>query len=304
MKKLFLFSLLTTAFLLSCEVYPQDDYEEFYVVESYMIANRQLPQVRLSTTNEALEFYEFEDVAVNNAQIEIRLLETGPESDVETSFGYIRSESGIYTPGQNHQVLPERTYEVYITINGTDDIISANTTIPGSFEILAGVRDSVVYQSSEQLEITLSESEYPGRQNIFVFNALSQFPEIENLTPLYASFFEDTDNPQEDLRLLSNNSSGIINAANFEGNPDGSVTISYPWIGIAFYEENKIVANTLDDNVYDFVRSQQVQLGGSTLSPGEIQNAIYHVEGGIGVFGSLASDTVDTFIKRNPALSN
>jgi hypothetical protein len=67
---------------------------------------------------------------------------------------------------------------------------------------------------------------------------------------------------------------------------------------VAFYEDNLIVANTIDDNVYDFIRSQETQLGGSTLSPGEIQNVIYNIEGGIGVFGALASDTVQVYIKR------
>ncbi len=121
---------------------------------------------------------------------------------------------------------------------------------------------------------------------------------VENLTPFYAQLLEDSDTPEEDLFLFSNNSSGILNEGNFEPNDDGSITIQYPWVGIAFFGENQIVANTIDDNVYDFVRSQQVQLGGSTLSPGEIQNVIYHIDGGIGVFGSLASDTVKTTVRR------
>ena len=300
MKKLTLFALSITAIIASCDVYPQDEYEEYYVVESYLVANRELPQVRLSVTVPANEFYNFEDAAINDAIVEVRLLETGPESAVEESFTFSNSDPGIYQPDQDHAVLPERTYQLYISFPGSDDIITAHTIIPGSFEILSGVAESVVYQSSEQLEITLSESSYPGRQNIFVFNAISFEPDAEDLTPLYSDLFRDSDDPEEDLMLLSNNSSGIINEANFDVNPDGTVTIKYPWIGIAFYGLNNIVANTLDDNVYDFVRSQQVQLGGSTLSPGEIQNVIYHVEGGIGVFGSLASDTVTTNVERNP----
>lgn len=302
MKKLTLLALSISALIASCDVYPQDDYEEYYVVESYLVANRQLPQVRLSTTVPANQFYDFEEAAINDAIVEVRLLETGPESNVEQSFTYSISDPGIYQADQNHAVLPERTYQLHISFPGSDDVITAYTIIPGSFEILGGVAESVVYQSSEQLEITLSESSYPGRQNIFVFNAISFEPDAEDLTPLYADFFRESDNPEEDLILFSNNSSGIINEGNFENNPDGSVTIKYPWIGIAFYGVNDIVANTLDDNVYDFVRSQQVQLGGSTLSPGEIQNVIYHVQGGIGIFGSLASDTVTTNVERNPNL--
>lgn len=303
MKKLLLIAITTTAFIASCEMYPQDEYEEYYVVEAYLVANRQLPEVRLSTTVPADAFYSFEEASVNNANIEVRLLETGPESSISQSFTYSNTAPGVYTSDQQHAVFPARTYQLHISFDSSEDIVTAHTVVPDTFRILEGVRDTIVYQSSEQLEVTLSESSYPGRQNVFVFNALSQDPVPENLTPLYADFYEDSDQPEEDLNIFSNNSSGLINEGNFEVNPDGTFTINFPWIGIAFYEENLIVANTMDDNIYDFVRSQQVQLGGSTLSPGEIQNVIYHVNGGIGVFGALASDTVATFVKRNPALN-
>ncbi len=54
-------------------------------------------------------------------------------------------------------------------------------------------------------------------------------------------------------------------------------------------------------NMYDFYRSRDIQGGGSTLSPGEFQNVIYNIDGGIGVFGSMASDTVlVTVLKGQP----
>ncbi|MDR9416607.1 MAG: DUF4249 family protein, partial [Gracilimonas sp.] len=264
MKKLLFTFFGLCAFLVSCDLYPQDEYEEYYVVESYMKANNPLPVVRLSTTAPATERYLFEDFAVQSANVEIRLLEDGPGSLIEQQFQYESDQPGLYlptVPNQQHRILPRRTYEIYISFPDSDDIIRANTTIPDAFQILPGSQDSVVFQSKEQLELLLTKSFYPGRQNIYVFNALAQNPVAENLTPLYADFFEDSETPQEDLILLSNNSSGIINEANFEENPDGTISLNYPWIGIAFYEENRIVANAIDDNVYDFVRSQQVQLG-------------------------------------------
>jgi hypothetical protein len=51
--------------------------------------------------------------------------------------------------------------------------------------------------------------------------------------------------------------------------------------------------------MYDFLRSQDVQTGGSTLSPGEIQNIRYNINGGIGIFGSMAADTNRVFIERS-----
>ena len=60
---------------------------------------------------------------------------------------------------------------------------------------------------------------------------------------------------------FSNTSSGLLNEANFSVDTDGSVTIRYPWIAVAFYGDNKLVASTVDDNIYDFIRSASVQLG-------------------------------------------
>lgn len=298
MGKYLLVTLFITVFIASCEIYPQDEYEEFYVVESYLVANRQLPLILLSTTSPADEVYDFEQLSVNNAHIQIQLLEFGPESNVEEIFTYQNQLPGIYIPDPNHNVLPTRTYKLQITFPDSDDLITAHTVVPDTFRITGEVRDTVDYQSFPPLTLTLSESSYPGRQNIYVFNALvpNAFP--ENLTPFYKDIYDESEDPEKDLERFSNNSSGIINEGNFGTNPNGTFTINFPWVGIAFYGQNLIVANTIDDNIYDFVRSQDVQLGGSTLSPGEVQNIITHINGGIGVFGSLASDTVQTFINR------
>ena len=297
--KHFLFILLAFVLLVSaCDPYTQDEYEEYYVVESYLVANALLPEVRLSTTVPADAFYDFEEAAVNDANIEIQLLESGAESNVEQSWSYRYDAPGIYVPEVGHNVIPGRTYKLDITLPSTSEKITSTATVPEAFQIIGDVPDSIVYQATDQLEFTLSASSYPGRQNIYVFNAVSLRPFSANLTPFYSELIAESDEPEKDLEELANNSSGIINESGFEFNPDGSATVQYPWISIAFFEDNLIVANTIDDNVYDFIRSQETQLGGSTLSPGEIQNIIYNIEGGIGVFGALASDTVQVYIKR------
>lgn len=281
--------------VLGCETYSQSDYKEFYVVESYMVANRSLQQVRLSTTVPAFDEYTFGANAVTGANVEVRLLNSNG-SGTESTFTFTMNEPGIYLPNSTHKVLPTRTYELLITVpNGNImDEISATAIVPDTFSVIGGVMDTLIYQSSDQLEVTLSESSYPGRQNILVFNTISENPVVENLTPLYADFYED----EEDLIEFSNTSSGLLNEGNFIQFPDGSVSVRYPWLAVAFYEENRIVATTVDDNIYDYIRSDAVQLGGSTLSPGEIQNVLTHVKGGIGLFGAMASDTIPTFIKR------
>ena len=287
--------------VMGCEVYKQDEYEEYYVVESYLVAGRNLQQVRLSTTAPAFEFYSFENTAVPGATVQVQLLaENG--TAVDQTFDYTMTSSGIYLPDVEHTVLPSRTYQLSISIpEGTSShTLSGQTIVPGDFSILAGIQDTLVYQSTEQLEVTFSESSYPGRQNVYIFNTLSEEPIVENLTPLYFDFYDgqDTDEEAQDLLVeFSNTSSGLLNEANFTQNTDGTVTIRYPWLAVAFFGNNKIVASTIDENIFDYIRSASVQLGGSTLSPGEIQNVITNIEGGIGIFGAVASDTIQTFIK-------
>lgn len=292
-----LFSILLVLGLSSCRDYTQDEYEEYYVIESYQVVGRQLAPVLLTRTAPVPELYEAENQTISNAFVLIHLLEEGPGSPVETTFPLTLDDPGTYAASVDHEVLPGRTYQLEITISGSGEKVIGNTITPGAFEILPGVQDTVIYQGDEQLEVSVTPSNYPGRQNIFVFNTVSLNPVVQNLTPFFLDAYEDGD---EEVGFYSKNSSGIINEGNFTSNPDGTFTLDYPWIGIAFYEENLLVVNTIDDNLYDFVRSQEVQLGGATLSPGEVQNVIYNIEGGIGVFGSLASDTVATFIRRNP----
>ena len=99
----------------------------------------------------------------------------------------------------------------------------------------------------------------------------------------------------EDLRV---GGSPILNEENYDVNPDGTLTIKYPWLAITFYGPNRIFANALDDNLYDYIRSQSIQQGGSTFSPGEIPNPLENVEGAHGVFGSYARISFDLFVLR------
>ena len=99
----------------------------------------------------------------------------------------------------------------------------------------------------------------------------------------------------EDLRITE---SPIINEGNYEINENGTITVKLPWLAVAFFGPNRLTANALDDNMFDFIRSQTVQQGGSTLAPGEIPNVIDRVEGGTGIFGSLARSSYEVLITR------
>ncbi len=283
--------------LFGCESYNQDDYREYIVVEGYAVAGQSLPDIRLSTTAPADAEYSFEDNFIRNAIVLVTLLDEN--GDPEEVFEYAESteEPGIYTALiQSYQVEALRTYKLDIVFNDRDDLISATTTVPDQVDVVNEIPESVVYQSENQLEIVLAEPQQTSDQNIFVFNTISLEPAIDNLTPFYLSIIEDEEDV--DISEYVRNSSGLINEGNFDPLPDGNILLRFPWIGVAFYGDNLVVTLSVDENLSDVIRSQDVQLGGSTLSPGEIPNLLYNIEGGIGVFGSFSADTVQTSFSR------
>lgn len=291
MKKILPLLIILTVSV-SCELYEQDSYKEYYVVESYLIANNELPEVLLSTTSPIEEEYNFEDVAVSGAEIEIRLL--NPDSAAIDTFSYHQYKNGVYRPSTSAIVQDESLYQLHVTTE-SGEIITSTTFVPGDFDTTDDLRESYVYQSDEQVELTTTPSAYPGRQTYYIFTVNVVNPDPANLTPFYMDAVEDENNEAQDYYI---NSSGIINQGNYEQDQNGNITLKLPWLAVAFYGSNDIVTNTIDDNMYDFLRSQDVQTGGSTLSPGEIQNIQYNVNGGIGIFGSMASDTSRVLINR------
>lgn len=294
LKRLPLFILSLFWMFSSCDIYNQEDYRENIVVEAYAVANNPLPEIHISTTSPVEVEYNPETVIVQNANVRITLLdENGSDSD---QFDYFfSSNKDSYITTASHKVLPNATYRLDIDFNDRPEVLQAFTTIPDEIRILNNIPDKVPYQSTDQIEIRVSAPKRSNFQNVFVFSTIAENPSIENLTPFYRASF---DNENIELNDVLINSSGLINEGNFEINPDQTITLRFPWIGVAFYGDSKIVVNNVDKNLADLVRSQQVQLGGSTLSPGEIPNLIYNIEGGIGVFGSLSADTARTSFTR------
>src|SRR6056297_101064 len=282
--------LLVLILITSCDVYNQDDYRELVVMEAYAIAGRPLPDVRVSTTGPVNDEYSFVDVAINDASVVVTQLDSNGEPLED--FSYTRRTMGVYrATNQSVLVEPGATYRINIQFESRTEQLTAETVVPQQFEILSDVNESYVYQSEDRLEIILTATESNAKQNVYVFNTITLEPSLENLTPFYKSAVDDRDAGIEEF---FNNSSGLINEGNFEVNDDQTITLQFPWIGVAFYDENAVVTNSVDSNLADLARSEELQLGGSTLPPGEIPNLIYNVDGGIGVFGSIASDTIIT----------
>jgi len=261
------------------------------VVEAYFVAGESLGTVRLSRTGDIDEVYDHGALAIRDAEVAVERLETG--GTVSERFGYVHDRDGVYQAVDEAAVVePETTYRLSATLPD-GSVLTSDTTVPGAFEIRRVNATSVEYQSSEQFEVDVTRSASPGRQTIFVFSIAALEPFEANLTPVYEDLISVDD--LEEIRVTE---SPPISEENYDENDDGTLTIRLPWLAVAFYGPNDVSANAIDDNLYDFLRSQLVQQGGSTFAPGEIPNLLDRVDGGAGVFGSLARVTARVEIER------
>ena len=283
-----LLGLISVA-LVACDSYEQDEFVPEVVVESYLVAGEPLPEVRVSVTAPISSRYTFENFGVEGANVIVNLL--GEEGGVEESYSFVEESRGVYLPAEESAVVqPLRRYALEVRVPGGNDVVRSQTLVPGHFEMSTVSGDTIVYQSAVQLEARITNSIYPGRKSYYLFTIEAEDTLNYGLTPFYADIIDEDDGMSKSD--LVRNSSGITNENDFTRHGDGTLSLKLPWIGIAFYGPNTIIANAIDDNLYDFKRSQ---MGGSS-SPGEMDNLLDHVENGRGVFGSMVRDQLTVFI--------
>jgi len=303
-RSLLLSVLLLSIGLLGCDTTATQP-ESQVVVEAYLQAEVPLPPIRLTETVSVDAAYnpDSPEEAVQNAEVSVERL-TDDEAVAET-VPYTESTStpGVYLPTDSVVVQSQATYRLQVTTAEGDNITST-TTVPGPVEAVETENDTAVYQSAQQPAITVQTGQSRvarGAQNVFTFTTTSLLdfrttPDsvlAGSLTPFYRGQYDADEDSLESLRITS---SGLLNEGNFTRNDDGSITIALPWLAVAFFGPNQAAVNVVDDNYYDFLRSQGVQQGG--LAPGEIPNVIEHVDGGTGLFGSYARATNRIFVTR------
>lgn len=272
--------ILFMSILTSCVAYDQDSYQDRYVVSSYQEALKPFSDVTLTRTSPINVAYHFANVAISDAKV--RIHELDDHGSVVRVIDFPMATPGVYRVADTAEVVrPLTRYRLEIDIPGHDRRISATTLVPDTFRVRALNSRTLPYQGPEQFVANLTESVYPGRQTYYIITTTALDTSL-GMTPFYEQFTEN----DNDVTQVS---SGIINQMNYVALPDGSINLKYPWLAVAYYGPNRITFYAIDDNVYDFIRSTSVQLGGSTTSPGEIENVISNIDGAIGVFGSMSS---------------
>ena len=290
--------LLSSLLIAGCDTTGPVDFEPEYVVQSYQEAGRRLGVVRLSQTAPVDSVYDFTEVAVSEASVQVQLL--GQEGQVEDSYSYRERawQPGVYEPEDVATVKPLRTYRLRAAVpqpGGGEHVITSTTVVPDTFRLVEATADTIVYKSNEQLSLRVTRSQYPDRQSIYLFSseALGELSR-GRLTPSRRRLIEEN----ADLEVIRTTTSPPLNEANYQVGAGNTIMIRLPWLTLSFYGLHQLSASAIDNNYYDFIRTETAQQGGSTLAPGEIPNVIDHVEGGTGLFGSYAQVEYQVFVER------
>lgn len=288
---------------------PQPDRQ--VVVESYLRAHEPFGSVRLTRTVETEGRYYPSDAAVRDAEVIVQRL--GDDGEVAETVSYTEKSGapGVYVPEARSSVQANTRYRLHATTPGGEEL-TATTEVPEDTEIVESRNDTTVYQKGGQPALTIPAGPQGDQQNVFIVTTISLLdfsrPEKElraQLTPFYRSNYAPEEDSIDTFRVTS---SGLLNEGNYD-RTDGTITIRLPWFAVAFFGPNRIGINVVDDNLYDFLRTQQAQQSGFSaqqpgLGPGEIPNVIEHVEGGTGVFGSYVRVSRKVAILRPEGISS
>lgn len=296
MKRTLSFGFLAILFLAGCDTTDPSVHSEELVVEAYLVAGEPLPSVWLARSLDVEGTWDTGQRAVSQADLRIERLSRDGAVLETFLYGRTLDSPGEFVPDVEHVVQAGETYRLVARANGLDEA-RAVTTVPEQFELLEVSHEALEYLDPEQFSFLVTQSRFADRQSIFVFTIASRNPEPSFLVPPYVEFFFDKEERESGQPLefeegeqaeLARFTSPPINEGNYDILAGGILKVRLPWFAVAFFGPTDITMSVLDDNLYDFQRYQLSQQNGGLLSPGEIPNVPDPVEGGTGIFGSMA----------------
>lgn len=284
--------LLFIIYLSGCDPYKQDSFKPQYAVQTYLVANDPMPSVRFFKTSPASGSTSSDEIPDANMTVS----EVNNQGTVLNAYYYRYIGGNKYGPASGPPVEAGHIYKLFINIPSDNEPIQAQCIIPGAFHVKLSASDVVKYKHGDGIKLLSTTSTYPGRGAYYVIAAVAEQPDTANLTPYFLNKVKNESyTPTNSLRKVS---SKIFSEGDFKRDNQGNLIITVPWDIFAFYGKNRVIVYTLDDNTYDFLRSLDVQYGSTQVTPGQEYNLIYHVKGGIGLFGGLATDTVSVTVTR------
>lgn len=305
-------AVLAAAFLSGCS--PERDAGELFapeavgllVLDCQLLVGKVLPPVYVRETLPPGESYSLSKAAVRGATVTIRR--------GAVSYVYVEQPDTLATyvpPVGAPAVLPSVEYELLVS---APDGRSARavTRTPAPFHV-----EEWAWLSETTLEVVGTLRTFEEGGDSVYQEPENQMTYLEDL--LEARFTRDPAVPGYQVGILSLDlGSPLVLQADFLTDEDladieraGSSppfeaadgTIRMPWFAIAYEGRHKVLIFAMDQNWFDYVRSSPEFTGGGSFggNAGDaFERPIFHVEGGIGLFGSAAVDSLGFIVHPGP----
>jgi hypothetical protein len=270
------------------------------VIDALLIVDRPLPAIYVRQTIAPGESYTASNVGVGGAAVTIR--QGGTDYRYEANRGTL----GRYGPPAGAPVvMPDTRYD--LTVVWGDQTATAVTTTPGRVQISHSVLlDESTLEVRRELKTFLDGEDAvytdPDNQVNYLDGLLEAWFSPVGVEAYQVGIFSlDLDSErlldvdwldEEDYDELTRQES----SPPFEAK-DGKLRL--PWFAIYFAGRHLIKINALDKNWFDFVRSSPDEMDGGGfggLAGENFERPIFHVDGGIGLFGSASVDSIGFYV--------
>ncbi len=279
---------------------PSED--NLIVVDAILIVDAPLPSLFLRRTAPPGIPYAAEETALVGASVSIQI------GDIVFDYRSDPDAAGRYLPPAAAPLVePGSTYELRVEV-GDDAVVRATTHTPQRMNI--GELELVDPQGDDDEETVLRRLRLFSEIGDQVYGAAeNQLEYLEGVLKARlqpdgggASYQVAVSNLEHSSPLLFDNDwidEDVISRD--ETSPplrveDGSLYL--PWFSVQFSGRYKIKFYAVDANWFDLVRTDNVNADRGSGEAGQgFQRPLFHVENGIGLFGSASVDSVGFFVR-------
>jgi hypothetical protein len=269
MKYIVFISLLILMGFSGCSepTYPSS-YSDQIVVQGYLVANQAIDSIIVRRTARLEEYVSGSNLAIIGATVVI-----SGNGIIDTLIG-MPANAGYYTSVRvpRNIIKPKETYALFVQTPDGRTVTSV-TTIPDTFHIIG----------KETFPRTLHY-----RQGIYAIDWTSSNTYSDYITAVTSVDTSIIDPIPSDFGNREDNTNKP-DRTSYGFNYIDKTHTEIPWFTFNYYGETALTIEAIDKNYYDFIR--QVNVGGT-----DIREVKYNVNGGLGVFGSAAMDSLHVLL--------
>ena len=240
--------------------YPSE-YSNQVVVQGYLMAYQPIDSIVIRRTAQIDEYATGQRLAMRGALVVIS--GNGIVDTLKEKLGYPGYYTSVRIP--RNIIQPKTTYSLYVKVSDGRSV-TAQTTVPDTFHIIDKDKfPRVLHYRKGLYSIDWTSS---NTYSDYITSVTSVDLSVEN--PIPNNFGDNERKPDR---------------TSYGFNYIEKTHAEIPWFTFNYYGETALSVTAVDENYYAFIRQLE---GGGT----DIRELHYNVNGGLGVFGSGALDSL------------